>query len=41
MTELEKARKDCGCWDEEVGCLEDYPDECPYCEECRKDAEGE
>ena len=34
------ARKTCGYWDEELGCDEDYPIECPYSSECKADAEN-
>ncbi len=38
---LEGIRKECGSWDEEMGCSEEYPDECPYKEECELDANAE
>lgn len=38
---LEQFRKDCGSWDEEDGCLDDYPDECPLHGECEKEALGD
>lgn len=37
--ELEKVREDCGSWGEEFGCLEGFPSDCPYYEECSKEAE--
>lgn len=36
---LDKARDDCGSWDEEFGCMDGYPEECPFNSECRSDAE--
>lgn len=40
MPNLEDFRKDCGEWEEEDGCMGDYPEECPMREACKKDAEG-
>lgn len=37
---VEDFRKTCGSWDEEDGCYESYPDECPLREECERDALG-
>jgi len=40
MPSLEEFRKECEGWDEEEGCLDDYPEKCPLHGECQKDAEG-
>ena len=32
--ELEEVREQCGCYDEDAGCLEDFPPECPHRIEC-------
>ena len=40
MPSLDDFRKDCGSWDEEEGCLDDYPDECPLYQLREKDALG-
>lgn len=37
---LEGFRETCESWDEEEGCLDDYPAECPLHEACQRDAEG-
>ncbi len=39
MLKLAEERKDCGSWDEEMGCLDDYPEDCPVHEACKKEAE--
>ncbi len=39
--DLESCRKTCESWDEEGGCLDDYPDECPLRTVCKEDAEEE
>jgi hypothetical protein len=41
MVDLAKVREDCGGWDEEDGCVDDYDEECPFSEACKKDALGE
>lgn len=40
MPNLSEMRKECQYWDEEMGCLDDYPDECPLHEACKNEAEG-
>jgi len=40
MANLEAMRKECGSWDEEMGCLDDYSEDCPIHEACQKEAEG-
>jgi len=40
MPSLAEMRKECQYWDEEMGCLDDYPQECPLHEACKKEAEG-
>lgn len=37
---VEDFRGTCGSWDEEMGCLDDYPGECPIHGECQKEAES-
>ena len=39
--DLEKVRKECDMWDEEDGCLDSYPDECPVHALCEKEALGD
>lgn len=40
--DLEQIREKCGVWDEELlDCDDEFPDECPYHEECQKDARSE
>ena len=39
--DLKAIREDCGVWDEEYGCLDGTPNECPYHVECQKDSEKE
>jgi hypothetical protein len=37
---LEEAREECGSWDEELEtCLDGFPEECPFHEECKKESE--
>ena len=38
---LEETRKECEMWDDEDGCVDDYPGTCPVFAECKKDAEGD
>ena len=39
---LEQAREQCGVWDEDLlDCDDGFPEECPFHEECKKDAESE
>ena len=38
MPTLVEMRKDCGYWDEEMGCLNDYDEECPIHGACEKEA---
>jgi len=39
--DIEKIRERCGDWDEETGCDGDFPDTCPFHEECKAKEEGE
>lgn len=40
--DLKKIREDCGSWNEELEwCDEEFLGECPYREECKKEAESE
>jgi len=39
--ELKKLRDECGAWDDEIGCVDDYPDECPFSTECEDEANEE
>ena len=40
--DVETARKACGFWDDELDeCDEEYPEECPYHEECKREAESD
>jgi hypothetical protein len=34
---IEEIRKKCEEWDEDIGCLVDYPEECPYHVECAEE----
>jgi len=38
---LKMCREQCGAWDDELGCIDDYPDECPVADECKKLEEEE
>jgi len=38
---LKEIREACGCWDENDGCDEGYPEGCPCYEECEEDADKE
>ena len=43
-TMLAKSREECGAWDDELGCVDDYPEECPLstdCEDAEEDEEDE
>ena len=37
--ELNELRGKCESWDDDIGCLADYPEDCPLAKECKKDAE--
>lgn len=39
--QIEEARSKCPSWDDELGCEDDYPEDCPIAVECREDAEEE
>ena len=39
--ELAKIREQCGCWEEDGGCLEDFPMECPHRTECIEGGEDQ
>jgi len=36
---LEEIRKKCEDWDEDIGCLLGYPEECPFHVECAEEEE--
>lgn len=38
MTTLETTRKTCDSWEEDDGCMEDYPEDCPVATLCKADA---
>ena len=35
---LDDARKVCGCWEEDLGCDDDYPEDCPIGSKCKEEA---
>lgn len=40
--DLAQARKECGCWDEELEwCDDEFPEECPYRDECKTEADDD
>ena len=38
MASLKEMRRECGSWDKEMGCLDDYPEDCPIHEQCKREA---
>lgn len=39
--DIKKMREQCGAWDDELGCMEDYPEACPISTECEQAMEDE
>lgn len=39
--DIKKMREQCGAWDDELGCMEDYSEDCPISTECEQAMEDE